>query len=66
LREVVLPKGLEKLGAGAFFYDSKLTKINLQEAKKLKRLRDFDGIKYKISKGMGVHMGCYIGDDEEL
>lgn len=38
LKEVVLPKGLKELGAGAFYNAEKLTKINLHQAGKLKRL----------------------------
>ena len=32
LKEVVLPKGLKELGAGAFYNAEKLTKINLHQA----------------------------------
>lgn len=65
-KEVVLPKGLKELGAGAFYNAEKLTKINLHQAGKLKRLQDFDGVRHKISMGSyGASMGCFLGDAEE-
>lgn len=68
LKEVVLPKGLKVIGAGAFFNDHRLAKINLEQAKKLKRIRDFNGWKDKISGWTGVPEGqaeeILYGDDE--
>ena len=55
LKEVILPDGLKEIGAGAFFNNHRLAKINLEQAKKLKRIQDFDGVKYKIS------LGCWTG-----
>lgn len=46
--EVVLPRGLTELGAGAFCRDYRLTTINLHQANKVKELHDFDGIKHKF------------------
>ncbi len=40
---IVLPTNLKEIGAGAFFRDHRLSKINLHEAYKLKRLADFNG-----------------------
>ena len=50
-----MPDGLKEIGAGAFFNNHRLAKINLEQAKKLKRIQDFDGVKYKIS------LGCWTG-----
>lgn len=55
LKEVILPDGLKEIGAGAFFNNHRLAKINLEQAKKLKRIQDFDGVKYKMS------LGCWTG-----
>lgn len=65
LKEVVLPKGLKAIGAGAFFNNHRLTKINLEQAKKLKRIRDFDGVKYKISTNCGTGVPAGIPMPEE-
>lgn len=48
LEEVVLPSDLKVIGAGAFYYNSLLSKINLEQAVKIKSIRDFDGIEHKI------------------
>ncbi|MDE6568657.1 MAG: leucine-rich repeat domain-containing protein [Lachnospiraceae bacterium] len=68
LKEVVLPKGLKVIGAGAFFNDHRLAKINLEQAKKLKRIYDFNGWSDKISGWTGVPEGqaeeVLYGDDE--
>lgn len=63
LEKVVLPKGLKELGAGAFFYARQLAEINLHQAKKLKRIRDFDGIKCKMSYGYGSSKESFIGEE---
>ena len=42
LKEVILPDGFKEIGAGAFFNNHRLAKINLEQAKKLKRIQDFD------------------------
>lgn len=63
LKEAVLPKGLKELGAGAFFHCQRLTKINLEQVKNLKRICDFDGIKHKISRGFGTNSDCYLGEE---
>ena len=49
LKKVVLPTGITDIGAGAFYGDSKLSGINLAQAVKVKKLRDFDGVKAKLS-----------------
>lgn len=49
LKKVVLPTGITDIGAGAFYGDSKLGGINLAQAVKVKKLRDFDGVKAKLS-----------------
>lgn len=70
LKEVILPDGLKEIGAGAFFNNHRLAKINLEQAKKLKRIQDFDGVKYKISLGcwtlapVGVGMEVLEESDE--
>lgn len=46
LEKVILHKGIKELGAGAFFGCTKLSGINLQQAKKLQQIKDFDG--YRI------------------
>lgn len=48
LTEVVLPENIEEIGGGAFYGAYKLAKINLEQAKKIKWLRDFDGKKNRV------------------
>lgn len=67
--KITLPDSLEKIGAGAFGGDHRLAKINLEQAKELREICDFNGRKYKISGDPGVPEGIdwdsvYDGDDE--
>lgn len=70
LKEVVLPGSIQKIGAGAFYDDHRLAKINLEQAKKLKRICDFNGKKYGIYGNSGVPEGIPVEimineDDDE-
>lgn len=64
LKEVILPKGLEEIGAGAFFHNRRLAKINLEQMEKLKRIRDYDGIKHKIGSAFGSSTECFLGEEK--
>ena len=66
IKEVILPKGLKELGAGAFFNCRQLAKVNLERAKKLKRIRDYDGIKHKISCGFGASREPFLGEESDM
>lgn len=65
LKEVILPKGLKEIGAGAFFDNQQLTIINLGQMKELKKICDFDGEKYKIGGGYASITGCFLGGESE-
>lgn len=61
LEKVILHKGIKELGAGAFFGCTKLSGINLQQAKKLQQIKDFDG--YRIGLYLVVRTEIEFDDD---
>lgn len=67
LTKVILPENIEEIGAGAFFRAFKLSKINLEQARKIKWLRDFDGIKNRVYTDSCLlsHDGEYSDDPDE-
>lgn len=65
LQEIILPHNIQVIGAGAFFNDHRLVKINLEQAKKLKRICDVNGQNDKIDVETGVPEGYEVPEDDE-
>lgn len=49
VKKVILPRGLKKIGGGAFYCSRNLSKINISSLKKITEITDFDGRKQNIA-----------------
>lgn len=61
LKKVILHKNIKELGAGACFGCTNLSNVNLQQAKKLKKIEDFNG--YRIGLELYVRTEIEVDDD---